>query len=155
MHKHLLFIFICAICLFNFSQCRKKQKSPRRPHVVFVMADDFGYNDIGYHAKYHGSQLLTPFLDNLAGKLNPVMLLQFVTRKGGMFRKGISIIEECSLSKNGCQLKFISILWASVYLYPISRVSKSLSPVNRLYHRPISALTTPVDMMTFFVCLRI
>ncbi|XP_021336461.2 arylsulfatase I [Danio rerio] len=34
------------------------------PHIVFVMVDDQGYNDIGYH----GSEIQTPVLDQLAGE---------------------------------------------------------------------------------------
>ena len=34
----------------------------RRPHVVFVLADDYGWNDVGYH----GSEIRTPNLDKLA-----------------------------------------------------------------------------------------
>ena len=56
----------------NLTACRKlhkwKKKTLKRPHVVFVLADDLGYNDIGYHAKDHGSQMYTPFLDSLAGR---------------------------------------------------------------------------------------
>ncbi|KAL3871103.1 hypothetical protein ACJMK2_039122 [Sinanodonta woodiana] len=33
-----------------------------RPHILFVLADDFGYHDIGYH----GSEIQTPVLDRLA-----------------------------------------------------------------------------------------
>ena len=76
MNKNILCAIICAICLFNCSQCRKKQESPTRPHVVFVMADDLGHNDIGYHAKNHSSQMLTPFLDDLAGKTDQLFCKQ-------------------------------------------------------------------------------
>ncbi|XP_062268692.1 arylsulfatase B isoform X2 [Platichthys flesus] len=34
----------------------------RRPHIVFIMADDFGWNDVGYHS----SEVLTPNLDRLS-----------------------------------------------------------------------------------------
>ncbi|XP_005090306.1 arylsulfatase B [Aplysia californica] len=34
----------------------------RRPNIIFVLADDYGFNDIGYH----GSQISTPNLDQLA-----------------------------------------------------------------------------------------
>ncbi|XP_056617174.1 arylsulfatase I [Triplophysa dalaica] len=40
----------------------RKGKVP--PHIVFVMVDDQGYNDIGYH----GSEIHTPVLDQLAGE---------------------------------------------------------------------------------------
>lgn len=56
----------------NESECRKKRRWRKRfakkPHVVFVLADDFGFNDIGYHGKNYGSRMYTPFLNSLAGK---------------------------------------------------------------------------------------
>lgn len=33
-----------------------------QPHVVFILADDFGWYDVGYH----GSEIRTPNLDNLS-----------------------------------------------------------------------------------------
>lgn len=33
-----------------------------QPHIMFIMVDDMGWNDIGYH----GSEILTPNLDKLA-----------------------------------------------------------------------------------------
>ena len=38
------------------------------PNVVFILADDFGFNDIGYHAKDHQSAIRTPNLDRLAAE---------------------------------------------------------------------------------------
>lgn len=35
------------------------------PHIIFILADDLGWNDIGYHAKA-GSLAKTPFLDRMA-----------------------------------------------------------------------------------------
>lgn len=40
----------------------KPPGSPRQPHLIFIMVDDQGYNDVGYH----GSQIRTPTLDRLA-----------------------------------------------------------------------------------------
>lgn len=34
-----------------------------QPNIVFIIADDYGWNDIGYH----GSEIQTPNLDKLAG----------------------------------------------------------------------------------------
>lgn len=39
-----------------------------RPNIIFILADDFGYNDIGYHAQDHLSDLKTPHLDRLAAE---------------------------------------------------------------------------------------
>ena len=35
---------------------------PARPNVIVVMADDLGWNDVGYH----GSQVISPNIDRLA-----------------------------------------------------------------------------------------
>ena len=48
------------ICVFLSLLCLKA--SGKQPNIVFILADDFGYNDIGYH----GSEILTPNLDKLA-----------------------------------------------------------------------------------------
>ena len=40
-----------------------------RPHIVFVLADDYGYNDISYNARKNGNDtniINTPHLDALA-----------------------------------------------------------------------------------------
>lgn len=34
----------------------------KQPNIVFILADDYGWNDIGYH----GSEIKTPTLDKLA-----------------------------------------------------------------------------------------
>ena len=36
------------------------------PNIVFIIADDYGFNDIGYHGMNHLSGIKTPFLDSLA-----------------------------------------------------------------------------------------
>ncbi len=36
--------------------------SGTQPNIVFILADDYGFNDIGYH----GSEIQTPTLDGLA-----------------------------------------------------------------------------------------
>lgn len=35
------------------------------PHIIFLLADDLGWNDVGYHGKA-GSLIKTPFIDKLA-----------------------------------------------------------------------------------------
>ena len=36
----------------------------KQPNILFLLADDYGYNDIGYH----GSEIRTPNLDDLAAE---------------------------------------------------------------------------------------
>ena len=36
----------------------------RKENIIFILADDLGYHDIGYH----GSEIQTPTLDKLANK---------------------------------------------------------------------------------------
>lgn len=38
--------------------------SPRPPHIIFILTDDQGFHDIGYH----GSDIQTPTLDRLAAE---------------------------------------------------------------------------------------
>ena len=40
--------------------------SRKKPNIVFVLADDLGFNDVSYHGNDHGSATKTPFLDSLA-----------------------------------------------------------------------------------------
>lgn len=35
-----------------------------KPHIIFILADDQGYRDVGYH----GSEIKTPTLDKLASE---------------------------------------------------------------------------------------
>ena len=38
--------------------------APRPPNILLILADDYGWHDIGYH----GSEIQTPVLDQLAGE---------------------------------------------------------------------------------------
>ncbi|XP_060064261.1 arylsulfatase B-like [Ylistrum balloti] len=44
--------------------CFAKTVGAKQPHILFVLADDYGYNDIGYH----GSEIKTPNLDKLSAE---------------------------------------------------------------------------------------
>lgn len=40
----------------------KRKREKDQPHIIFIMADDLGYNDVGYHE----STIQTPHIDKLA-----------------------------------------------------------------------------------------
>ncbi|XP_072044306.1 arylsulfatase B-like isoform X2 [Amphiura filiformis] len=46
----------------------KTSKSAKQPNIVFILADDYGYHDIGYHGKQYGGLIKTPVMDRLAAE---------------------------------------------------------------------------------------
>jgi len=54
-----LFAIAAFYCLSTAAASASAQS---KPNIVFVVADDYGWNDIGYH----GSEISTPNLDKLA-----------------------------------------------------------------------------------------
>ncbi|KAK7087662.1 arylsulfatase B-like [Littorina saxatilis] len=52
---------VCSTFIFNVNF---HPAAASQPNIVFVLADDYGYNDIGYH----GSRIRTPNLDRLASE---------------------------------------------------------------------------------------
>lgn len=55
----------CSIIIIAAANLGRSRKSP---NVIFILADDYGFNDIGYHARNHESAMKTPFLDHLAAE---------------------------------------------------------------------------------------
>jgi hypothetical protein len=51
---------VCFSTFFFTNGLRRDQQ--KQPNIVFVLADDYGFHDIGYH----GSKIRTPNLDRLA-----------------------------------------------------------------------------------------
>ena len=49
--------------MFKNGASRKTQK---QPHIVLILADDLGFNDVSYNA--HGSAVQTPNIDRLASE---------------------------------------------------------------------------------------
>ncbi|MBT5916514.1 MAG: sulfatase-like hydrolase/transferase, partial [Opitutae bacterium] len=54
------FSFPFLLFLFFFSFCNSKA---RKPNVIFILADDLGYNELG---SYGQKKIRTPHLDQLA-----------------------------------------------------------------------------------------
>ena len=64
-----LILFLCLVLLINYSGLftqKRSRSKPAHPNIVFILADDLGYNDIGYHAINGMSAVKTPHLDFLA-----------------------------------------------------------------------------------------
>ena len=59
--RALALCFLMALLLGLASGAARAQD---RPHIIIIMADDLGWNDVGYH----GSEINTPHLDRLAAK---------------------------------------------------------------------------------------
>jgi len=60
-------IIACATCAFTSPVCASDEK----PNIVYIVADDLGWKDVGFH----GSDIRTPNLDKLA--TNGLRLEQF------------------------------------------------------------------------------
>lgn len=56
----LLFAFCAAFPVLT----TRAEEVPTKPNVIFILADDLGWNDVGWH----GSEIATPHLDRLAGE---------------------------------------------------------------------------------------
>jgi arylsulfatase A-like enzyme len=60
VRKILIIILLCLLTHFSFNACSNGPGSDR-PNIVLLVADDLGWNDIGYH----DSEIKTPNIDKL------------------------------------------------------------------------------------------
>jgi arylsulfatase A-like enzyme len=59
-------ILVCAAFLLTCpcAPAQGQADAPRPPNIVFILADDLGWTDVGYH----GSEIKTPHIDRLSGE---------------------------------------------------------------------------------------
>ena len=68
-----ILIFIALMALFSFKGAKQKEelaisettKSAKKPNIIFLLADDMGYGELG---SYGQKEIKTPFLDSLAAQ---------------------------------------------------------------------------------------
>lgn len=49
----------------DFDSIREEPQQPKRPNIVFILADDLGYGEVGYHSGKK-RPVATPTIDMLA-----------------------------------------------------------------------------------------
>ncbi len=60
MHK---FLLIGCLVVLSFSGCTSQQKELQKPNIIYILADDLGYGDLGCYGQ---TKIETPHLDQLA-----------------------------------------------------------------------------------------
>nr|XP_054769262.1 arylsulfatase J-like [Lytechinus pictus] len=55
-------LIFCITLVIISNVCSTRIRKPTKPNIVFILIDDLGYNDVGYH----GSEIKTPNIDELA-----------------------------------------------------------------------------------------
>ncbi len=58
------FLIILSL-LFFFSNCSTKKEDPVKPNIIYIMADDLGYGEVGCYGQ---KDIKTPNIDRLAGE---------------------------------------------------------------------------------------
>ncbi|XP_077982002.1 arylsulfatase B-like [Glandiceps talaboti] len=57
-------LFVATVALTIAADVGKQPRQPKQPHIVFFLADDLGWNDVGYN----NPDILTPNMDRLASE---------------------------------------------------------------------------------------
>ena len=71
IQKFSLFVILTWVTIGNAEEGRK-------PHILFVIVDDFGWGDIGYHREKPTPEILTPTMNDLATKEGVILNRHYV-----------------------------------------------------------------------------
>ena len=95
---HLILTVITCSSVFCSSDVKK-------PNILLILADDYGYNDVGYH----GSEIKTPHLDQLAAegvKLENYYVQPICTPSRSQLLSGRYQVREQCPQPQTCMLSF-------------------------------------------------
>ena len=59
----IVLLFVCGLMMNPTASCAQETARPSRPNIVFILADDLGYGDLG---SFGQKKIRTPHLDKLA-----------------------------------------------------------------------------------------
>jgi arylsulfatase B len=67
LHTTRLVSILCLLSYHDYYCCKAHVHVPRRkPHVLFILADDIGWGDVGFNLDVANKEIQTPNLDDLA-----------------------------------------------------------------------------------------
>ena len=65
VHKAMDLRLILKVLLISAVYFSAQSALAKKPHIVFLMVDDWGWADVGYHRNDNSNEIVTPNIDNL------------------------------------------------------------------------------------------
>ena len=61
----ILFVLLSCVSAAKSASSRENVLSAQKPHIVFMMVDDWGWADVGYHLDSPSKEVVTPNIDSI------------------------------------------------------------------------------------------